>query len=299
MTGPSALSSHTVGLLAVVLCAALWARSNRGLSARTKLVLTTGGDLASRERNRPGRLRWWNTARRLKGRLAPMLGPHWWCVPGGMALGLLARSALPLIAGLVAVPLLGRRLRAREAVRAAERTEGAVIDLCAAVAGELRAGLLPTGALLSTGARELGEGGATVLAAARYGGDVPAALRAVSRLPGAEGLRGAAACWQVAADGGTGLADGLERVAAALRAERDQREELRAQLAGPRSTALVLAVLPAFGLLLGGAMGADPLRVLFHSPAGLGCLVAGAVLEGAGLAWVARLVRVAEHGDAS
>ncbi|MGH3325873.1 MAG: type II secretion system F family protein, partial [Streptomyces sp.] len=102
------------------------------------------------------------------------------------------------------------------------------------------------------------------------------------------------ACWQVAVEGGAGLAEGLDRVAGALRAERDQREELRAQLAGPRSTAVVLALLPGFGLLLGGAMGAGPLRVLLHSPAGLVCLVVGGLLEWAGLAWVARLVRTAE-----
>jgi tight adherence protein B len=98
----------------------------------------------------------------------------------------------------------------------------------------------------------------------------------------------------VAADNGAGLATGLDRVADALRAERDQRADLRAQLAGPRSTATVLALLPVFGLLLGGAMGARPLQVLFHSSVGLACLVVGVLLEAAGLAWVARLVRNAE-----
>ena len=98
----------------------------------------------------------------------------------------------------------------------------------------------------------------------------------------------------MAVEGGAGLADGLDRISAGLRAERDQREELQALLAGPRSTALVLALLPAFGLLLGSAMGADPVRVLLHSPAGLVCLGVGAVLEWAGLTWVARLVRTAE-----
>ncbi|MCZ0971803.1 hypothetical protein O1L55_10820 [Streptomyces albulus] len=60
-------------------------------------------------------------------------------------------------------------------------------------------------------------------------------------------------------EGGAGLALGLERIAAGLAARRDQGEELRAQLAGPRATALVLALLPVGGLLMGGALGADPL----------------------------------------
>ncbi len=98
----------------------------------------------------------------------------------------------------------------------------------------------------------------------------------------------------MAVDGGAGLAEGLERVAASLRSHREQREELDAQLAGPRSTALALALLPAVGLVLGGAMEADPLHILLHTPAGLACLVTGLVLEWAGLVWVARIVGAAE-----
>ena len=81
---------------------------------------------------------------------------------------------------------------------------------------------------------------------------------------------------------------------AALRAERRRREELRAQLAGAWSTVVVLALLPVVGLGLGAALGRDPLRVLLHSPAGLACLVAGGLLEAAGLFWAARIVRAGE-----
>ncbi|HEX5566395.1 MAG TPA: type II secretion system F family protein [Streptomyces sp.] len=225
------------------------------------------------------------------------VGREGWCLAGGAALALLGESVLPLLAGAVAVPLLGRELRVRQRRRAGALREAAVIDLCAAVAGELRAGRTPERALLAVGTTGLGDGGAAVLAAARFGGDVPEALRQAARQEGAGGLRGVAACWQVSVDGGAGLADGLDRVAGALRAERDQREELRAQLAGPRSTALVLALLPVFGLLLGSAMGAQPLRVLLHTPPGWACLVAAGLLEWAGLAWVSHIVRAAERGD--
>lgn len=248
------------------------------------------------------------------GRAARVLpaGPGrqaWWCLPAGAVVALLAESWLPLVAGGAAVPFAVRWLRRRDRRCAAERRAAAVLELCAAVAGELHAGRQPDRALLAAGAvalRELGDGGAAVLAAARFGGDVPAALREAARAPGAEGLSGVAACWQVALEGGAGLARGLDAVAGALRAELDQREELRALLAGPRSTALVLALLPAFGLLLGGAMGAQPLDVLLHSPAGWVCLTVGLLLEWAGVAWVSRLVSVAaaatppaEPGEAS
>jgi tight adherence protein B len=98
----------------------------------------------------------------------------------------------------------------------------------------------------------------------------------------------------VAVDRGAGLAAGLDRLEGALCAERDQRADLRAQLAGSRSTAVMLAGLPVLGLLLGTALGADPLHVLLHSGPGLGCLVVGGVLEGLGLWWALRIVRGAE-----
>jgi tight adherence protein B len=99
----------------------------------------------------------------------------------------------------------------------------------------------------------------------------------------------------VAVDQGAGLAAGLDRLATALRAERDQRSDLRAQLAGARATAVMLAGLPALGLLIGTTLGADPLHVLLHTPAGLGCLLVGGALEASGVWWVLRIVRGAEE----
>ena len=221
---------------------------------------------------------------------------EWLCLPVALVLALLGGSVLPLVAGAVAVPLVSRRLRDRERERARVRRADEVIAWCAAVAGELRAGRQP-GQALAAAARDtaaLGAAAAPVVAAATFGGDVPAALREAAREPGAEGLAGVAACWQVAVDGGAGLASGLERLESALRAEREQQDALRAELAGPRTTVLLLALLPALGLLLGTAMGAGPLRVLLHSPAGFGCLLVAAVLEMAGVCWAARIVRAGE-----
>ncbi|MGW2113845.1 type II secretion system F family protein [Streptomyces zhihengii] len=218
---------------------------------------------------------------------------EWLCLPPAVLLALLAGSVVPAVLGAVAVPLVRRRLRARLKERERRHRAGQVVALCGAVAGELRAGLQPGGAL-RLGARAtdaLGEGEAAVLAAARFGGDVPEALRTASRQPGGEGLAGMAACWQVAVGSGAGLADGLDRLEAALRSVADQQEELRAQLAGAWSTVVLLALLPVAGLGLGAALGADPLRVLFHTPAGLACLAVGALLETAGLLWSGRIVR--------
>lgn len=302
MTGSvvhGATVAETAPVYGAMVCAgaAAWLMAGRDDGMRRARLMLAGAGQAAEPR--PGRpLGLAEFAASLRGRLGAPSGQAWWCAVAGAVLGLLAESWLPPVAGLVAVPAVRTLLRKREREKADERRAAAVIELCAAVSGELRAGRQPDRALLSAGGialRDLGEAGATVLAAARFGGDVPGSLREAARSPGAEGLRGVAACWQVAVEGGAGLATGLDKVADALRAERDQREELRALLAGPRSTAVVLALLPVFGLLLGTAMGASPMRVLLHSTAGLVCLAAGGLLEWAGIAWVARLVRTAEQ----
>ena len=233
--------------------------------------------------------------RRLAGGVR-RLGSEWWSVAAGLVPAVLGASVLPLVAGAAGVPLLRRLRLAREARRARDRRADAVIAMCGSLAGEVRAGRQPGEALLRA-ARDcegLGETQPAVLAAARFGGDVPGALAGAARQPGAEGLLGLAACWRVAVDRGAGLAAGLERLEAALRAERDQRADLRAQLAGARSTTVMLAGLPVLGLLLGTALGSDPLHVLLHTGPGLGCLAIGGLLEAAGMWWAARIVRGAE-----
>ncbi|MFB6820297.1 type II secretion system F family protein [Streptomyces virginiae] len=226
---------------------------------------------------------------------------EWACLAAGLLVAVLGGSLIPPVVGVAAVPLVRRwlRVRARERARTARAAE--VVALCGAVVGELRAGAQPgqalTAAMRRTAVGPGGPGAAEtgVLAAAAFGGDVPGALRQAAREPGAEGLAGMAACWRVSVDGGAGLAAGLERLEGALRAERDRQDSLRAQLAGARSTVLVLALLPLVGLLIGTGLGADPLRVLLHTPMGWGCLLAGGVLEALGLLWCRRIVKAAER----
>lgn len=256
---------------------------------RARLLLAGSGAVATGPPPGEWALAGW---RRLRRRLRP----EGWALVAGAVIALLGASILPLLVGAAGVPLLRRVRRAGEARRERERRGDTVIALCGALAGEVRAGRQPGEALLRA-ARDsggLGEAQAVVLAAARFGGDVPGALTDAARQPGADGLVGLAACWRVAVDGGAGLAAGLDRLEGALRAERDQRADLRAQLAGSRSTAVMLAGLPVLGLLLGTALGADPLHVLLHTGAGLGCLLVGGVLEGVGMWWALRIVRGAE-----
>lgn len=284
------MGETTIG--AAVVCGGVvaWLLAERQREVRRARLLLAGGGAVS-----AGPPSWERTVgelRRLRGRWRG----EWWALAVGIVLALAAASVLPVLAGAAGVPALRRLRLARQAGRVRQARADAVITLCGVLAGEVRAGRQPGEALLRA-ARDsggLGEARAAVVAAARFGGDVPGALATAAGRPGAEGLLGLAACWRVAVDQGAGLAAGLDRLDAALRAERDQRADLRAQLSGARATAVLLAALPALGLLLGSAMGADPLRVLLHTGAGLGCLVVGAVFEAAGVWWAARIVRGAE-----
>ncbi|MFG2925980.1 type II secretion system F family protein [Streptomyces sp. NPDC048305] len=263
-----------------------------GLAGGLAVARDPGGRRARRLMG-PGREERWGSVMGTRLRAALVGRREWLCAPAAVALAVLGDSVLPLLAGALAIPFTRRWLRRRSDSREREKATDAVTSLCGAVVGELRAGREPGQALLvaARSAGALGSAEPEVLAAARFGGDVPGALRLASAGSGLEGLAGMAACWRVAVDGGAGLSAGLARLEGTLRGERRRREELRAQLAGAWSTVVILAFLPVMGLALGAALGTDPLAVLLHSPGGLVCLVSGGILEAAGLLWASRIVR--------
>ena len=100
-----------------------------------------------------------------------------------------------------------------------------------------------------------------------------------------------AAC-EVSEQTGAPLADVLDRVERYLRQANRIRESVAANQAGTRATALLLAVLPVGGVAVGYGIGADPLRLLFHSPVGAVCAAAACVLQVGGLLWTERLSKV-------
>lgn len=171
--------------------------------------------------------------------------------------------------------------------RSADRTRRQTIECCDALVAELRAGQ-PSVSALSRAAEQH----PLLLPAARaaaLGAEVAPVLDEIGALPGAAGMRAVAAAWRVAVGSGGGLVAVLERVAAALRTEESTRIEVAAALSPARATARMLAVLPAFGLLLGSGLGGDPLGFLLSSMVGHLLLLAGVTLALAGTAWVERL----------
>src|SRR5688500_4109318 len=189
--------------------------------------------------------------------------------------------------------LSGRRWNDPTGRRDAARRRAAVIELCSALGAELRSGATARDALIAASSDVPSVDHLAAVAAAPHG-DVAQALRTTAERSGGAGLRRLAACWQVSERSGSGLAPSVSRLATTLRDEEQVRREVAAQLAGPRATAVVLALLPVFGLAMGNALGANPMGVLVGTPVGRACLVLGLLLEVGGLLWTARITRRAE-----
>lgn len=168
----------------------------------------------------------------------------------------------------------GRVSRRREEARRRQ----AVIGLCRGLAAELRAGHAPEQALR----------------AAAYGLPAfsgPDALRRAAAEPGLSALGYLSACWEVASQTGAELADVVDDLARGLTDQEAHRQEIAAQMSGPRTTAVVLGVLPVVGIAMSAPLGSGPVTFLFTTPAGLACLFAGLSLNLLGLWWTGRMIR--------
>lgn len=187
---------------------------------------------------------------------------------------------------------LRRRMLSR---RRRTQMRAALRESLAEVVADMRAGQPPERALTRALADQDAALAPHTLAAARWGGDVVGALRDDSRVTAQPLLASAAACWSVAATQGAGLADALDRLVAQDRRAEEVRRQLEAHLAAPRATARMLALLPAFGLVLGIAVGGDPIGWLLGTPLGVACLVLGLILIALGLFWATRIAARTER----
>lgn len=223
----------------------------------------------------------------------------WWRRPGPAGVLLLAGTVTGLLLvadgtrlmlGLVVVGVAAAAsllLRRSRLASRARRRRAAVVDVCEALAGELRAGQ-PLVSTLGHGADVWPEL-VPVVGAARLGADVPAALRRLARTEGAEGLAEVAAAWQVAERSGTGLAVALDRVARTARERQSTRHLVQGELASAQATARLVALLPLASLGMSAGVGGDPWHFLLATPAGIACLGLGALCAFAGLLWIDRI----------
>ena len=208
---------------------------------------------------------------------AGVVGAVMWL--GGAVLGLAASAALATAAVLV------RRLRAR---RAGARDDKAALEIVHLVRAEVEAGATAGGAVRAA------------LVVGRFESELDALAVAVGHATDLEHelpaqLAPLAQALRVSTASGAPLAGVLHAAAAELQGRLDRAAAVATALAGARSSAVVLAVLPVVGLALGAALGADPVHVLLATSAGRMMALTGVVLECLGLLWTSRLAASAEH----
>jgi tight adherence protein B len=204
----------------------------------------------------------------------------------GGVFGGTAGAAISFAAGApVATALRVWRRHVRTA--AAATNAASVAAACRLLAGLLRVGHVPAAAL-RVAARDsplLAE----VVAVQEVGGAVAPVLRQLGGRAGAAGLAQLGAAWEVAERTGASLSATLDALAERLAAAGAVTDVVSAELAAPRATGRLLAVLPLAGLLLGYSLGGDPLAFLTGSTAGQLCLAVGVALGCAGVIWTERI----------
>ncbi|WP_375481809.1 type II secretion system F family protein [uncultured Jatrophihabitans sp.] len=226
-------------------------------------------------------------ARRVDGRLLAALGVVAVAVvTGGVAGPVLAPAATPL-------PAQAARQLAGHVARRRHRAEhAAVLAAVRILTAELAAGSLPASALAAAASAAPQVREAFQRAADQAGrGERPEALSPDPR----PGIRAVGVAWTLGQDTGSALAGVLERVAEDLSSADAQRRAVAVALAGPRSSAVLVALLPVLGLGLGSAMGASPVSVLGGSPGGRVLCLVGVALDVAGVLWIRSVLRRAER----
>ena len=129
----------------------------------------------------------------------------------------------------------------------------------------------------------------TVVDRVAAGGEVAEALDACGDPWGEVG-----AAWAVATTVGAPLADSLRAMSIALQDAAATRDEVSVALAEPAGTARLMTWLPLVAVLMGAALGFDPVRVMITNPLGIACVVGGVVLLGVAHRWTTSLVRRAQ-----
>lgn len=205
-----------------------------------------------------------------------------------------AVAGVVLGAGFIVAAVLMRMLVLRASDRRMLMARSDVAHACTVLAAQVRVGRIPSEAL------HIAAEDCPVLAESdrvdRLGGDVTLTWRTASRRPGHQGLMDLARAWQLSTQSGAPLAGALEQVAVTLTADEEVRAVVAGELAAPRATGKIMAVLPFCGLGLGFLIGGDPVNFLLAGPYGWACLLAGVTLAGAGVLWIDRLARAAGHG---
>lgn len=220
----------------------------------------------------------------------------WFLVPCGVALTLAlgaATSTGAVLAAAIVGATVEKRRRNRRRRRTRDAEAAALRGALDVLIGELRVGAHPVTAFDIAADDTEGEVASalrTIAARARLGADVVAGILSVARrssLPAHwERL---AVCWQLAQAHGLAIGTLMQTAQRDLVERQRFSSRVDAGMAGARTTAAVLAGLPAVGIAMGQLIGADPLRFLLAGGFGEWLLILGVLLACAGLLWCDRI----------
>lgn len=225
-----------------------------------------------------------------------------WLWPPRLPAVLLTAATLGLLTfgpggAAAAVILTATAWRLRKTRTAQQETIASVAGLAEALrsfADALRAGAHPVTAAESAADEAHPDAAAvliTIATTARLGGDIEQALTAAAPdLPAlATHLPELGMAVRLSTHNGLPLADVIDAARRDLHLRARHAKTVQARMAGPRTTATILAALPLIGLALGESTGGSPIHVLATTGVGQAMLVLGALLISAGLAWTSKL----------
>ena len=198
--------------------------------------------------------------------------------------------------GVVAVTLLAATARRQLSTRTENRQSLVAVDGLAdalrSFVASLRTGAHPATAAECAASDAHAETAVVmraVAAAARLDSDVALVVDTARSPALATALGRMATAWRLAQRHGLPLADVLDAVRRDLEQRARFTRQVLARMTGPKSSAIVLSLLPLLGIALGEAMGASPLRVLTGTGLGQVLLVVGVILLCTGVAWSGRI----------
>lgn len=104
------------------------------------------------------------------------------------------------------------------------------------------------------------------------------------------GLEQLAVAWELSQETGAPLASLVEQIIFTFEEMEKRRALIHTETAGVKATVYVLAALPLIGMFLAAMLGINVITWFFTGLFGFGCLLAGVLLELAGIVWVRRMI---------
>jgi len=215
--------------------------------------------------------------------------------PGVVALPVAYRMGGPVgvVLTLGAIASMPRFLRRRRAARSAEALETQLAHAVDGVSAALRAGLsLSQGIRYAAGESEPPVEGELQAVAEREDLGVPldASLARWAGQAANDDVRLVANALRLRV--GSGMPSVLDEVGRALRQRRSLAREVRSLTAQARLSGTILGILPVGFFLFLAVTSRHDMAAALATPAGIGAVVAGLVLQAGGYLWIRRLVRV-------